>query len=156
MLSSLARLIHRRRRRVLAGAVLLVIVAGVLGGPVAGLLDSDDDFDAPSAQAVQAREAITEATGASAAPDVIALVRLGAPADSAQGQEKLHAVAAAAEGPEVARVDAYGVDGASRPSWSPRTAARATWPSRCATTPTPSRSWTGSRSSPAWSSAARR
>ena len=115
MLSSLARLIHRRRRRVLAGAVLLVIVAGVLGGPVAGLLDSDDDFDAPSAQAVQAREAITEATGASAAPDVIALVRLGAPADSAQGQEKLRAVAAAAEGPEVARVDAYGVDGASPP-----------------------------------------
>ena len=68
----------RRRRRVLVGAVLLVVVAGAVGGPVAGLLDSDDDFDPPAAEAVQAREAIAQATGASATPDVIALVRLGA------------------------------------------------------------------------------
>src|SRR5215207_6359772 len=115
MLSSLAYLVHRRRRRVLVGAVLLVLVAGVVGGPVAGLLDSDDDFDAPSAEAVQAREAITAATGASAAPDVVALVRLGAPADAPAGQAKLRAVAGAAEGPQVARVDAYGVGGARPP-----------------------------------------
>ena len=42
----------------LVGAVLLVAVAGSVGGPVAGLLDSDDDFDPPAAEAVQAREAI--------------------------------------------------------------------------------------------------
>jgi uncharacterized membrane protein YdfJ with MMPL/SSD domain len=107
MLDSLARLVFRRRRRVLIGAVLLVFVAGAIGGPVAGLLDSDDDFDPPSAEAVQAREAIADATGASANPDVVALVRLGAPAGSAAGQEKLRAVAAAAQGPEVARIDAY-------------------------------------------------
>jgi uncharacterized membrane protein YdfJ with MMPL/SSD domain len=107
MLNSLARLVFRRRRRVLIGAVLLVFVAGAIGGPVAGLLDSDDDFDPPSAEAVKAREAIAGATGASATPDVIALVRLGAPAGSPAGQEKLQAVAASAAGPEVARVDAY-------------------------------------------------
>src|SRR5918998_6098262 len=95
MLSRLARLLHRRRRRVLIGAVLLVFVAGAVGGPVAGLLDSDDDFDPPSAEAVQAREAIADATGASASPDIIALVRGGDPG----------AVAQAAAGPEVARVD---------------------------------------------------
>src|SRR5215212_408283 len=95
MLSRLARLVYRRSRRVLIGAVLLVIVAGAVGGPVAGILDSDDDFDPPSAEAVQAREAIADATGASATPDVIALVRGGDPA----------AVARAAAGPEVARVD---------------------------------------------------
>src|SRR5918998_617116 len=95
MLSRLARLLHRRRRRVLIGAVLLVFVAGAFGGPVAGLLDSDDDFDPPSAEAVQAREAIADATGASATPDVIALVRDGDPG----------AAARAAAGPEVARVE---------------------------------------------------
>jgi uncharacterized membrane protein YdfJ with MMPL/SSD domain len=107
MLDSLARLVFRRRRRFLIGAVVLVFVAGAVGGPVAGLLDSDDDFDPPSAEAVQAREAIADATGASASPDVVALVRLGAPADSSGGQSKLREVAAAAEGPEVARVEAY-------------------------------------------------
>ncbi len=107
MLASLARLMFRRRRRVLVGAVLLVIFAGAIGGPVAGLLDSEDDFDPPGAEAVQAREAIADATGASATPDVIALVRLGAPADSAAAQAELRDVARAAAGPEVARVDAY-------------------------------------------------
>jgi uncharacterized membrane protein YdfJ with MMPL/SSD domain len=111
MLESLARLMFRRRRRVLIGAVLLVIVAGAVGGPVAGLLNSDDDFDPPSAEAVQAREAIARATGASATPDVIALVRLGAPADSATAQAKLRDVARAATGPEVARVDSYSPGG---------------------------------------------
>src|SRR5215216_4685482 len=96
-----------RRRRVLLGAVLLVLVGGAVGGPVAGLLDSDDDFDPPSAEAVQAREAVARATGASATPDIVALVRLRAPADSAAAQAKLRDVARAASGPEVARVDAY-------------------------------------------------
>jgi uncharacterized membrane protein YdfJ with MMPL/SSD domain len=108
MLASLARLMFRRRRRVLVGTVAWVLVAGAIGGPVAGLLDSDDDnFDPPSAEAVQAREAIADATGASATPDVIALVRLGVPADSAAGQAELRDVARVAAGPEVARVDAY-------------------------------------------------
>jgi len=108
MLDSLARLMFRRRRRVLAAAVLLVVLGGAIGGPVAGLLDSDDDFDPPSAEAVQAREAIAEATGASASPDVIALVRLGQPIDTAAAAEKLARVVSAAEDtPGVARVDAY-------------------------------------------------
>jgi uncharacterized membrane protein YdfJ with MMPL/SSD domain len=107
MLSSLASRMYRRRRRVLIGTVLWVVLAGAVGGPVAGLLDSDDDFDPPGAEAVQAREAIAHATGASASPDVVALVRLGAPADSAAAQAKLREVARAAAGPEVARVDAY-------------------------------------------------
>jgi uncharacterized membrane protein YdfJ with MMPL/SSD domain len=109
VLDSLARLMFRRRRRVLAGAVLLVALAGAVGGPVAGLLESDDDFDPPSAEAVQAREAIAGATGASAAPDVVALVRLGAPIDSSAAAAKLARVVAVAEDtPGVARVTAFG------------------------------------------------
>src|SRR5215213_3067462 len=97
----------RRRRRVLVGALLFVLLAGAVGGPVAGLLDSDDDFDPPSAEAVQAREAIARATGASATPDVVALVRLGAPVESEAARAKLRQVVERAEGPEVARVDAH-------------------------------------------------
>jgi RND superfamily putative drug exporter len=107
LLASLARLMFHRRRRVLLGAVLLVLVGGAVGGPVAGLLDSDDDFDPPSAEAVQAREAIARATGASATPDVVALVRLGAPVESEAARAKLRQVVERAEGPEVARVDAH-------------------------------------------------
>ena len=43
MLDSLARIVFRRRRRVLIGAVLLVVVAGAIGGPVAGLVDTGED-----------------------------------------------------------------------------------------------------------------
>ena len=64
---------------------------------------------------MQAREAIAHASGASATPDVIALVRLGAPADSVAGQAKLRDVARVAAGPEVARVDAYGDRAHPRP-----------------------------------------
>jgi hypothetical protein len=81
MLDRLARLILRRRRRVLWGSLAVVLVAGAVGGPVFGLLDNEGDFDDPQAEAVLAREDVARATGASASPDLIALVRLGAPAD---------------------------------------------------------------------------
>ena len=47
MLDRLAAFIYRRRRRVLWGSLAVVLVAGVLGGPVFGLLDSNGDFDNP-------------------------------------------------------------------------------------------------------------
>ena len=100
-LDSLARLIHRRRRRVLVAAVLFVALAGSIGGPVAGLLDSDDDFDDPAAEAVQVREELQKATGAGSAPDVVALVRDADPA-------KVKRVQAALRDPGVARVEVGG------------------------------------------------
>ena len=111
MLDSLAQLLFRRRRAVLVAGFLAVALAGVLGGPVAGLLDSQDDFDPPAADAVQARERLTAATGASAAPDVIALVRLGAPVDSPQARAKIARVAEALRDRDVAQVIAYRGDG---------------------------------------------
>ncbi len=76
MFDALARFTETRRRLVLTLAVVFVFVAGALGGPVAGLLDTGrSDFDDPGAEAVQAERDVERATGASAAPDVIALVR---------------------------------------------------------------------------------
>jgi uncharacterized membrane protein YdfJ with MMPL/SSD domain len=107
MLDRLAQAIHRRRRRVLWASLAVVVVAGAFGGPVFGLLDNDDDFDDPQADAVLARKDIARATGASASPDLIALVRLGAPVDSPEAQRKLERVAAALRDRDVASVVRY-------------------------------------------------
>ena len=75
MLDRLALLLHRRAGRVLALAGLFVVLAGVLGGPVAGLLDDDNDFDDPASESVLASERVREATGAGSAPGFVALAR---------------------------------------------------------------------------------
>ncbi|HYH88930.1 MAG TPA: efflux RND transporter permease subunit, partial [Solirubrobacteraceae bacterium] len=107
MLDRLAVFLHRRRRRVLWASLVVVLAAGFFGGPVFGLLDSGDDFDDPQAEAVLASADVARATGASASPDMVALVRLGAPADSADAQAKLARVAAAMRDPGVADVTRY-------------------------------------------------
>ena len=107
MLDRLAVLIARRRRRFLWGSLVVVLAAGFFGGPVFGLLDSGDDFDDPQAEAVLAGVDIERATGAGASPDMIALVRLGAPVDSAQAQAKLRRVATAFRDRGMANVTRY-------------------------------------------------
>src|SRR4051812_20030133 len=107
MLERLAARIHSRRRRVLWGFLAVVLVAGFFGGPVFGLLDSSGDFDDPQAEAVLAAHDVERATGASATPDVVALVRLGAPADSAAAQAQLARVAGALRDPGGASVVRY-------------------------------------------------
>jgi RND superfamily putative drug exporter len=100
----LARLIFRRRRFVLGFTVVFVLFAAAFGGPVVGLLDSDDDFEDHGAEAVLARNAVEQATGRSASPDMVVLVRLGAPIESPQAQERIGRVARALKHPDVAQV----------------------------------------------------
>jgi RND superfamily putative drug exporter len=100
----LARLIFRRRRVVLAVTVVFVLFAAAFGGPVVGLLDSDDDFEDHGAESVLARDAVERATGRSASPDMVVLVRLGAPVDSPQAEAKIARVADALDDPGVAEV----------------------------------------------------
>jgi uncharacterized membrane protein YdfJ with MMPL/SSD domain len=107
MLDALARLLHARRRAVLVAALVAFAAAGAFGGPVATLLDSDDDFDDPAAASVLARHHLAAAAGASASPDLIALVRLGAPADSRRAQARIAAVARKLRDRDVAHVVAY-------------------------------------------------
>jgi RND superfamily putative drug exporter len=100
----LARLIYRRRRLVLGFTVVFVLFAAAYGGPVVGMLNSDDDFEDHGSQSVLARDDVQRATGRSASPDMVVLVRLGAPVDSPQAQEKIARVAQALEHPDVADV----------------------------------------------------
>jgi uncharacterized membrane protein YdfJ with MMPL/SSD domain len=101
---ALARTIYRRRRLVLALTVAAVLVGGAYGGPVVGLLDTGDDFEDPSAEAVIARDTVERVTGQSASPDMVVLVRLGAPVGSRPAREKIARVAAALQDPDVASV----------------------------------------------------
>ena len=100
----LAGLIVRRRRLVLAVTVVFVLFAGAFGGPVVSLLDSDDDFEDHGSESVLARDAIERATGRSASPDLVALVRLGASIDTAQARQKVARAAQALRDRDVAEV----------------------------------------------------
>ena len=73
MLDALARFLHRRRRAVLAGAVLLIAFAGAFGGPVAGILDDDNDFVDSATESARAYEEVAAATGVAPVPNLIAL-----------------------------------------------------------------------------------
>ncbi len=61
-------------KRTLLAVVLFVVVAGVLGGPVAGSLETDGGFTATDSGSARAEARIEAATGAQAAPGVVALV----------------------------------------------------------------------------------
>jgi uncharacterized membrane protein YdfJ with MMPL/SSD domain len=106
-LRRLADRLYRRRRRLLWAWPAVVVAAAVLGLPVFGALGRGNDFDDPGSQSVHARDRITRATGADAAPDIVALVRLPAPADSRAGRARIGAVAARLRDPGVAAVIRY-------------------------------------------------
>jgi hypothetical protein len=102
-----ARLIFAKRRAIIAGFAVLVVAAAVFALPVFSELGSDNDFDDPHAAAVQARERIMDASGESAAPAIVALVRSTSP-------ERVAEVKRALRVPGVARVaggDAVSKDG---------------------------------------------
>jgi uncharacterized membrane protein YdfJ with MMPL/SSD domain len=106
MLDALARLIHRRPGRVLALAAVFAIAAGIVGGPVAGLLDSDGDFEHASSESVVARERIARATGALVTPSVVALVRTPDGATGDAGRARVAALVRMMRADnDVARVD---------------------------------------------------
>ena len=91
---------HPRRTAVLA--LLFVLLAAVIGGPVASKLNARNAFEDPSSQAAHARTQIEGATGVESAPGVIALVR-GAPRSTAV----LSAEQILSQDPGVARVHSY-------------------------------------------------
>ena len=101
------RVIFRRRRRILVAYAAVFALAAIFALPVFGELGSDNDFDDPHAEAVQARERIADATGVTAAPGIVVLVRLGVPADSPAAQRRIDTVASALHDPRLAAVVRY-------------------------------------------------
>ena len=95
MLSSIARLVSARPKRVLLGTLLFAVVAGVIGGPVAGSMKAGaDNFEDPASESVAARNTLEHAAGTSSEPDVIALVRPASPVRSAPGEAQVRRVSA--------------------------------------------------------------
>jgi len=90
MLGALADAISRRPRRLLVLVLLFAAVAGVVGGPVPGVLvDSTTSFEDPSSQSVQARHLLEGASGVDDAPDVVLLIRNATPARIAAARSAL-------------------------------------------------------------------
>ena len=87
----LVRTLARHPRRALLGALLFVLLAGVLGGPVAGALNSSGGFVAPGADSQRAIERLEAATGVQPDAGIVVLVADPTPA-------RVDAVAARLEG----------------------------------------------------------
>ncbi len=94
MLRSAAELAYARPRRVLAATVAAFVVCVVLGGPVAGLLSTGDDFADPGAESELVQERIERATGHSRSPQIVALVRLAEPLPAVSSERRLSEIAA--------------------------------------------------------------
>ncbi len=75
MFAALARLANTHPRRVLVLTVFFFVIGGAIGGPVAGLLNSDNDsFSDTNSESAQALERIEKASGQMAVPDLIAVM----------------------------------------------------------------------------------
>src|SRR6201996_3803989 len=74
MLRTLATRIGSRPRRTLAIVLLFVIVAGVVGAPVAGKLKSSGGFAPGSSDSQVASDLLARAAGTEAAPAIVLLV----------------------------------------------------------------------------------
>jgi uncharacterized membrane protein YdfJ with MMPL/SSD domain len=93
MFSGLASLIDRRPWWVLTVVLAIVVFATPFGIHVRDHL-KPRGFDVPGSESATARELVTDATGTDPASSVLALVRLGAPIETASAQRKIAAVQA--------------------------------------------------------------
>jgi uncharacterized membrane protein YdfJ with MMPL/SSD domain len=78
MLERLGTLSAARPRRTLIVTLAFVVLAGVVGGPVAGQLDSGGGFTTPSSESSRADEQFQRATGVDSTPGIVLLVRSSA------------------------------------------------------------------------------
>ncbi|MBA2516016.1 MAG: MMPL family transporter, partial [Solirubrobacterales bacterium] len=74
MLSRIGDLAAARPKRTLLALLAFLLLAGVLGGPVAGLLSTSGGFTSKDSGSQRAVDRIEAATGSQAAPGVVLLV----------------------------------------------------------------------------------
>jgi RND superfamily putative drug exporter len=92
MLRTLATRIGSHPRRTLVAVFLFVIIAGVIGGPVAGMLKSSGGFAPGSSDSQVATNLLARASGTEASPAIVLLVRTPQGAHSAAATHLLAAV----------------------------------------------------------------
>ena len=119
MLTRLSTSITRRPRRSLALLVVAVLVALVVGGPVAGVLSGGEGPVVSGSQSQRADALVEQATGAGASPGVVALVTPDGGATSPAGR----AAVAEVQRTLKADPDLRDVAGPSAASGDPRVAA---------------------------------
>jgi trehalose monomycolate/heme transporter len=86
MLSSLATKLSARPRRALVITLVFVIVAGAIGGPLAGSLKSSGGFAPPSSDSQVAKRMLERATGSEPVPGIVLLVSTPSGAAAAHGR----------------------------------------------------------------------
>jgi uncharacterized membrane protein YdfJ with MMPL/SSD domain len=101
MLSALADLASRHPRRMALTSLVVFVVAGVLGGPAAGLFKAQNAFQDPNSGSARAERLLKRLTGAETSPGVLVIVAAppGSPAVASvaraiAGQPDVAAVAA--------------------------------------------------------------
>jgi uncharacterized membrane protein YdfJ with MMPL/SSD domain len=115
MLPSLAQRIASKPRRVLLGALVFVVLAAGVGGPVVGLLEAGDGFTDSGSQSAKAVERVERATGRAADTGVVLLVRPDGAVRSPAGRAEIRDVAAGlGEVPGVAAVASFADGGDAR------------------------------------------
>ena len=116
MLQRLGQLSATRPWRSLLVLLVFVVLAGVIGGPVAGRLDGGDGFTPADAESSQATTQLERATGEETSPGVILLVRGDDAAAQAAATElaAVPGVARAEPGPTSENGDSHLVMGTLR------------------------------------------
>ena len=89
MLTALADRIGAHPRRTLLIVLAFVLVAGFLGGPVAGQLEDDGGFTPEDSGSARATERIEAATGREETAGVILLAEIPQGSESAAGRERI-------------------------------------------------------------------
>ncbi len=90
MLRSLAHTLAARPRRTLIATLVFVVIAGVIGGPLAGALKSSGGFAPPNADSQLATNMLQRASGTEATPGLVLLVNT--PAGAAASRARIATV----------------------------------------------------------------
>src|SRR3954470_8792267 len=101
---SLRFMLSARPKRTLLFVLLFVVFAGVVGGPVAGSLQTEGGFNATDSGSARALERIESAIGTEASPGVVALMRDQADAPAVRAQlARQPGIASVSEKPTLSR-----------------------------------------------------
>jgi uncharacterized membrane protein YdfJ with MMPL/SSD domain len=90
MLRSLANTLAARPRRTLTATLVFVVIAGIIGGPLAGALKSSGGFAPPGSDSQLATKSLERASGTEAAPGIVLL--LDTPRGAAASRGRIAAV----------------------------------------------------------------